>query len=914
MNIFFFLQGFSDVCTCFQCNWKRRKTNLLNNLREQITNFTFASRNEENTDSGRSNEIVGSGEFSNIIPELFSVKEKDVSKSLGVVAKKTFSIFKLKGKNAAIDDMNLSDLMASFSVVLEKLTSDAIKSLKKTDQIQVLLNTESGVMQRYVSTKLTSVENFDIAKLLILAEQYFQSNERSIKLSDGVRLEIVTVKMIKKSTMKHKGGSKYSFLSVLNAVKEKKSVVEIKNSDNLCMSKCIALALVKQNVLKGVTFSGIRAHDSTQTKYAMKLCDSANISYYSKCGIEEAKKFETALNISIKIFDAEAFLGVIYEGAPVNENTKASVFLLRSQQGKNGHFDLIVNMKAFLGKKFYCEFCNFAYNEIHQHHCSDVENWCFTCYDRTCKIETNFNEKCKICFRKFRNSKCMQRHLRPTKSNCKIFKCFDCNAVLRRREISPGEWETNYDMIIRHRDCEQKCSVCKEFVDENHACCMKRAPFKKHIEKVVYLDFETDFSSGRHIPIYCFMSWIFKTSENEERGSKEFGVSEENISDEVGSFLFSPKFKNSTVIAHNLKGFDGCFLLRYLVENNIKPRNIITDGTKITYLFVSRLNMRLIDSLNLIPLPLAQFGKAFGLEEAEKGMFPYKFVKPQNYNYIGAFPDKEEFGYDEMNGQKQKNFDEWYSKLSEDAVFNFQVELKKYCIQDVKILESGVEKFRELIKILSTPKMKEKQFDDEVTEYEITDDEEEVQNENVFPEIKGFSVQSSRKQKNFKKSIPKRKSLFTEADRKKYDERKKYPINCDPISYCTLASLCHALFKAHFIKDNSIALIPSGGYQNHKYSNKSIEWLEYLNVAHNKNIVHKLNSKSGDEVKIGRYRVDGYDAGSKTVYEFNGCFFHGHPVCISNMSSINPVSKVSFDILFRRTKQKEFALKKKGSM
>jgi len=34
----------------------------------------------------------------------------------------------------------------------------------------------------------------------------------------------------------------------------------------------------------------------------------------------------------------------------------------------------------------------------------------------------------------------------------------------------------------------------------------------------------------------------------------------------------------------------------------------------------------------------------------------------------------------------------------------------------------------------------------------------------------------------------------------------------------TLASLCHALYKAQFLKNNSIALIPAGGYENHKYS------------------------------------------------------------------------------------------------
>jgi len=61
------------------------------------------------------------------------------------------------------------------------------------------------------------------------------------------------------------------------------------------------------------------------------------------------------------------------------------------------------------------------------------------------------------------------------------------------------------------------------------------------------------------------------------------------------------------------------------------------------------------------------------------------------------------------------------------------------------------------------------------------------------------------------------------------------------------------------LKNDSVALIPAGGYENHKYSNKSIEWLEFLNAKHNNlNIIHKLNSKTGAEVTIAKSRVDGF--------------------------------------------------------
>ncbi len=44
----------------------------------------------------------------------------------------------------------------------------------------------------------------------------------------------------------------------------------------------------------------------------------------------------------------------------------------------------------------------------------------------------------------------------------------------------------------------------------------------------------------------------------------------------------------------------------------------------------------------------------------------------------------------------------------------------------------------------------------------------------------------------------------------------------------------------------------------------------------NGSIEHK---RTGKEVKIGRYYVDGFDSVNKIVYEYNGCVFHGCPAC-----------------------------------
>lgn len=834
-------------------------------------------------------EQTGGASFNNLIPKLFSVRESKAKESFdGVVKIKNFKIFTLEPKNEFFADMDLADLMASFAVVLEKLIDEESKKLSANDKIQVILSDDNGVMQAPVSSSLTAKGDFDFQQFLLLAHQYFQSGGKSIKISDGLKLEIVTVThKDKNSSSTDKGGKRYKVLSIGNAVIDKKSCIAIENNDNLCMARCIAVGIVLNDVSKQLidetaSYRVIRdSRKPTQKRFAEKICDKAKISYTSKCGVEEAKQFERALNLTIKIFDGNAFLNVVYAGQKQNEETPVLYLLRTETETGDLHYDFISNIHKFLGKSFYCNFCDVAYSEIHQHCCSDIMDWCFSCYARDCARQSDFQDQCDICKRRFRNDECKNRHQSPG-SNCRYFKCFDCNKKVLRNRKSSGEWETNFELRQRHGTCKTKCSVCKIFVEPGHVCFMTRQPFKKHVKKVVFLDFETNFETGEHVPVFCCLSWVFQLEDGSiDEGQKCFGLASD-VSKEVGEFLFSKKFQNCTVIAHNFKGFDSCFLIQYMTKNNIKPTNVILNGTKVNYMYVQRLNMRMIDSLNLSPIPLAMFSKSFGLPDSEKGMFPYRFIREENFDYCGPYPNKHEYGYSEMKPSIQKEFDKWYGSIPEDAVFNFREEIEKYCIQDVKILKEGIQKFRELIKEMTKLVSKKgPKFQNEAMNSPLTDQI----GDKIFP---APSKQS--------KKLP--------------DEFE--PLYCDPIAYSTLASLCHGIFKTNYLRENTIAQVPAGGYENHKYSCKALEWLEYLNSVEKREIVHRLNSPSGTEVKILKYRVDGYEEKSKTVFEFNGCFFHGHSKCISNMNSINPVSKVSFEVLLKRTNQKRNSLQKAG--
>ena len=52
----------------------------------------------------------------------------------------------------------------------------------------------------------------------------------------------------------------------------------------------------------------------------------------------------------------------------------------------------------------------------------------------------------------------------------------------------------------------------------------------------------------------------------------------------------------------------------------------------------------------------------------------------------------------------------------------------------------------------------------------------------------------------------------------------------------------------------------------------SYVWLDYLMKRDKVKILHKLNNQK--EIRIGNFLVDGFCAKTKTVYEYNGCYYH----------------------------------------
>ena len=510
----------------------------------------------------------------------------------GAVGLKKCRIYSLLAKKRDDEELDLSELMASFSTVLHNIVQEFIKEekLKGDDRMQIVMTTEKGVMNNPISSKVQKVEDFDVSSFLVHAAAYFQS-DKTLKISDHIILELIHIKMDRKpNDIGFANGRKFKIVNLKRAVSKKRSCTPVINDDNMCLARAIVLCLAKKGVLLEKVSSLFCKDDEEDKPFAHLLkkttCRFLNIKrtvdtnqqemasfFCSKCGVDlkegggvaDIEAFESKLSIQIKIFDGCNFMKLIYSGQPSN----AIIYLLRSEGEKPGtfHYDSILDVRGFLGK-YFCDFCNVSHKEKFIHRCHDVLDWCYISNHRECfeKKVYDFGERCDSCFRVFRSSFCKRTHAGPG-SVCGFFKCFECGRYLNRKKVKKdGVWvkETYKEVMSRHAGCSsKKCSVCHQQVSDDHVCFMRKTKFKNFVKKVVYLDFETNFETGEHVPVFCHLKWVFRKSfdnEDEEIGEKSFGLGDD-ISNEVGEFLFSPFFKDSTVIAHNLRGFDGCFLI-----------------------------------------------------------------------------------------------------------------------------------------------------------------------------------------------------------------------------------------------------------------------------------------------------------------------------------------------------------------
>jgi hypothetical protein len=454
-------------------------------------------------------------------------------------------------------------------------------------------------------------------------------------------------------------------------------------------------------ILKKRNLSG----NSLQTKKAVKLHIDAKVPL-QQCGLPEVARFQKFLETKYQIYviSKEHFNGIIYSG-PKERAKKLFLYY------HDNHFDVITKMPGFMERSFFCFKCLKGHNNKN-HSCVAECNLCFS----DCKGTKDGHfvlQKCKECNRHFKGNECFAAHKKnfsgTKKSICQKYK--KCNLCKKTYLDIRKQFQKS------HVCNEMFCTNCNDFVEQNHKCYIKTVSEKRtnsvygskkrsFVQKYIFFDFECMQDTGKHIPNLCI---AYRVCENciqdkivddasikcSTCGKKQHIFSGSLTKKNFCLWLFSEENNNAICFAHNFKGYDSYFILQYLYENTILPR-VVYNGSKIMYLFVPFVSMKFVDSFNFLPMALGNLPAAFGFENLSKGYWPHFFNTPDNQNVIlDKLPDREFYGPDSMSLDGRKAFLEWYQEHENDF-FNFQEEIKKYCLSDVLILTTACLKFRNL--------------------------------------------------------------------------------------------------------------------------------------------------------------------------------------------------------------------------
>jgi len=112
----------------------------------------------------------------------------------------------------------------------------------------------------------------------------------------------------------------------------------------------------------------------------------------------------------------------------------------------------------------------------------------------------------------------------------------------------------------------------------------------------------------------------------------------------------------------------------------------------------------------------------------------------------------------------------------------------------------------------------------------------------------------------------------------------------------TIASAYNKVLRKRFLKPDTVGLIPTGGYTcNNRYSKKALMWLLHMEETDGVLIKHCRNGQEYRLPELPRFSVDGYSPDTNTVYEFLGCFWHGH-----TCQPFRDVATLSGDIMLER--------------
>ena len=120
--------------------------------------------------------------------------------------------------------------------------------------------------------------------------------------------------------------------------------------------------------------------------------------------------------------------------------------------------------------------------------------------------------------------------------------------------------------------------------------------------------------------------------------------------------------------------------------------------------------------------------------------------------------------------------------------------------------------------------------------------------------------------------------------------------NVDPLQYITIASVVLDIFRELFLRVGDIAVVRDVS-THENFTRESIGWLDWIAEREDIEIQHALSGGIQNEEVAG---FDGFCESTNTVYEYQGCVWHGCSTCYYP-ETVNPFNQVKMGELRKNT-------------
>ena len=139
--------------------------------------------------------------------------------------------------NNVVSDLDLIEGYQRTQAIFEHLLNDVTEGMDKKDQVRFVLR--STQLDTPISMPFMSVAELYPERVFSQIERVIQSN-RDFRLNDTVVVDIIHVEAPQGS-----GRSKRTILNIKDFLHKKRSIITIRNNDNLCLARALVVAIAK---------------------------------------------------------------------------------------------------------------------------------------------------------------------------------------------------------------------------------------------------------------------------------------------------------------------------------------------------------------------------------------------------------------------------------------------------------------------------------------------------------------------------------------------------------------------------------------------------------------------------------------------------------------------------------------------